>query len=1044
MEEFVQLHNHSTMSLLDGFNKPTEIVEKAKEMGHKAVALTDHGNMFGFLNFYKKAKEEGIKPIIGIEFYITDDADEKDTRQTNHLLVLAKNETGLNNLMKLISKANVDGFYYKPRIDFDWLKDYSEGLIVSSACLQGKVAQLLMDNRYEEAEKEVERYKEVFGDDFYLEIMANKIEDQVDVNEKMIDLAKYTDTKLIATNDIHYLNKEDAEAHDVMLAIGTQSLVRDRDRLSLDKDEFYFKDRETMLEDLMVNDENKQKKLEALDNTAEVAEKVSDYDIETGGLHLPNYEVPGGKTVEEHLREVCYENLFNLALEKQINVDKYKERLEHELEVINMKGFPAYFLIVADFIQWAKDQNILVGPGRGSAAGSLVSYLLGIIAVDPIEYDLLFSRFLNPERTALPDIDVDFPKDEAGRSQVMDYVNEKYGEEHVAQLCTFGTMATKAVLKDVGRALDIDYYTMNEEIAKAVPDDAGSVKEALEESETLQEYKKEYPKLFEYASKLEGKKRHQGKHASAVVITPEPVTEYTPLARVKGELVTQTEMENSEELGLLKMDFLGLKTLNIIDETIDFIHERDDLDEFGCKIPTKQNVWDIPKDNPAVYEDILQEGDTNGVFQLESYLFKQLLEKMQPEKFEHIIALLALGRPGPLDSGIVDDYIDRLHGEQRVDYPHESLEDVLEETYGLMIYQENLMKAAQVIAGFSLGKADILRRGIGKKKEKLLKKLKKEFIDGAVEKGYSEELAEEMYETIEYFAGYGFNKSHSTSYSFLAYITAYLKKFFPVEFHAAMLSWEVDKSPKDSNLYDYMSDCYQKDIDILPPDVNESGIKFTAVNGKIRQGIESINNVGNAAAREIFNKRPFDSLQDMYKKVDNQSVNKTVFENLIKAGALDGFVGEVNGLPNRNQLLKDYKQLKEEGSLKMSLFGDEMNVTTTKEDIVKMEKETMDISLTYPSKWIETKNNDTVELEGRVTDRNEIYTKNDNLMAFAELETIQESIRMVIFPTVYRENHHLFKEGVEVIVEGEKDDNSLIVNSVEYNEEGTKIEGKGA
>ena len=619
---------------------------------------------------------------------------------------------------------------------------------------------------------------------------------------------------------------------------------------------------------------------------------------------------------------------------------------------------------------------------------------------------------------------------------------DKYGQDHVAYISTFGTMATKGALKDVGRALDIDFYTMNEEVVDAVPDGAGSVEKALEESEELQAYKEEYPKLFEYAKQVEGKPRNLGTHASAVVATPEPITEYTPLARTTdsdGDVnyITQTEMHDSEELGLLKIDFLGLETLNVIEDTLDAINENYNTDELDCIVPSKDSIWEeLPLNDEAVYENIFQEADNNGVFQVESYLFTDLLRKMQPESFEHIVALVALGRPGPIDAGLVDSYIDRMHGDEKVEYAHESLEKHLKETYGLPIFQESIMAMAREIAGFSLGKADILRRGMGKKKPEVIKQMREEFVEGALEQGHSEEFANDMFDDIEKYSGYAFNKSHSTAYALVSFATAYLKHYFPAEFYAALMSAESEKSSTNSQLGEYIADCYQRGIDVLPPDINESNMQFTAVDeNTIRYGLESIKHVGGAALDNILEKRPFSSFRDFFSSVDTRKVNKTVVETLIKAGAFDS-INE-----NRNQLIDKYYYLREHGANQLSLFGDYDNdhIQTTDDDIIQMEMEALDSSVTHPCEFDLAQDKDELTISGVIDDMTEITDKNDNLMAFVDLETDVKTITVVVFTDLYTKNNDLFAIGEHMKIKGSKDGDSLLADDIELLE-GSQLE----
>lgn len=753
---FVNLHLHTEYSLLDGKCTIPGVVQKAKKYNQPAVAITDHGNLHAFVEFYKTAKKENVKPIIGIEFYIVDNMHIKKSRDMYHLIVLAKNEKGLKNINKLSTLAYLQGFYYKPRIDFNTLKEYSEGLIVLSACIAGQIPKALEQNNIKEAERITKEYQDVFGEDFYIEIQANKMPEQIAMNQKLAALARRLQIPIVATSDIHYLNKEEYAVHDAILALQTGKKIKDKDRFKFPNNQFYFKSEEEVRRDLFDTSGYEDIIDEAIKNTVEIANKCN-LELKLNELKLPIFEVPEGETLDSYLQKLAFSKLFSLYLEKDIDYKKYAKRLRDELEVIINKGYSGYFLIVQDFVQYAKENNILVGPGRGSAAGSLLSYVLGITALDPIKYGLLFERFLNPERTAMPDIDIDFDE---GRELVIKYVTEKYGKDKVAHIGSFGTMAGKQAIKDAGRVLDYDFHWINNNITKIMPEK--TIKKSLEVSEDLLFYKNKYRDLFELAEEIENKPKSFGPHPCAMLITPESVTEYVPLLERDGNITTQTEMYSCEDLGLLKMDFLGLATLDIIKNTIKFIHQRDNLNKFDF-VPTIENIYDIPLDDKNVYKKIYSNADTNGVFQCESQLFKGILKKMKPTKFEHIIALLSIGRPGPLEAGIVDDYIACLHGEKEPEYPHEDLKEVLEETFGFMIYQEQIMFTAQIISGYSLGQADILRRGVGKKKPEVIAEEKPKFIQGAINNGYSHELAEHLFELIEYFAGYGFNKSHISS-----------------------------------------------------------------------------------------------------------------------------------------------------------------------------------------------------------------------------------------------------------------------------------------
>ncbi|MGM0501777.1 MAG: DNA polymerase III subunit alpha, partial [Bacillota bacterium] len=746
MSDFIHLHNHSEYSLLDGTARIESLIEAAKQEDMPAVALTDHGVLFAAIKFYRQAQEAGIKPIIGCEVYIAADHQQKNARNKDnyHLVLLAENNQGYRNLLKLVSTAYLEGFYYKPRIDKELLREHNDGLIALSSCLAGKIEKLIQNRQFDLAKEEALEYKEIFGaDNFFLELQDHGLAEEKEVNQELIKLSAECDIPLVATNDTHYLKEEDAQAHDILLCIQTGKKVSDDNRMKFPNNQFYFKSQQEMKE--LFSDYP-----EAIANTEKIAQRC-EVEFDFDQTLLPHYEVPQGENLESYLRNLVYQG----AQEKYKEVTaEVEDRIDYELEVINQMGYPAYFLIVMDFVGYAKDNEIIVGPGRGSAASSIVSYALDITTIDPLEHDLLFERFLNPARVSLPDIDIDFCYER--RDEVIKYVTEKYGQDRVAQIITFGTMAARAAVRDVGRVLDVD-YDKTDKIAKSIY--GGTIAEALEESDELKKMYQEdneVEEVLDYADKLEGLPRHASTHAAGVVITKDELTKYTPLYQNGGEVTTQYAMDDLEALGLLKMDFLGLRNLTVIDKTLDLVQETQQVE---------LDLAEITFDDPEVFE-LLSSGHTLGVFQLESDGIRRLITKLQPEELEDVIALLALYRPGPLGSGMVDDYIARRHGEQEIEYPHSDLKEILEPTYGVILYQEQVMQIVQKIAGYSLGEADILRRIMGKKKEKLMKKHKSIFIEGnedvpgAVNNGYSRELGEELFELIEYFSGYGFNKAH--------------------------------------------------------------------------------------------------------------------------------------------------------------------------------------------------------------------------------------------------------------------------------------------
>jgi DNA polymerase-3 subunit alpha len=1056
--DFVHLHLHSQYSILDGAIKIKDLVKKAKEYGMPAVAVTDHGNMYASYELYKTCKEEGIKPIIGQEFYIAKGSrfdkhkGEEGEKGSYHLVLLAKNETGLKNLMKLSSIGFLEGFYYKPRIDKEVLEKYSEGLIALSACIQGEIPLLYLQGKEEEAKKVAKWYKELFGDDFYLEVQYHGLKEQKEANRFLIELSKKLDIELVATNDAHYLESKDWEAHDVLLCLQTGKKLSDEKRMRFPTKEFYFKNALEMLEVF--------KEIpHAVFNTLKVAEKIDDTlaPFESSGYLLPKYKVPEGYTYESFLKELAIKGLEKRFKEQGITdgetKKKYYERLEHELRIISDMGFPGYFLIVWDFINWAKKNGIPVGPGRGSAAGSLVAYAIGITDIDPLRFNLLFERFLNPERVTMPDIDVDICQE--GRDRVIQYVREKYGEDKVCQIITFGTLKTKMVIRDVARVLGIPPKEVDK-FAKLIPSDASSVEEVLEKAPEIRELAEKdetIGKLIDIAKKLQGLTRQTGVHAAGVVIAPETLTNFIPLARSKdGDVTTQYDMGQIEALGLLKMDFLGLKTLTIIDRTIKLIEER-----YGTKIePTK-----LPLDDEKTFK-LLQEGNTIGVFQLESRGMRNLMKRLKPSVFEDIIALVALYRPGPLNSGMAESYIRRKHGQEEVDYIFPELEPVLKETYGLFIYQEQIMQIANILAGYTLGEADLLRRAMGKKKKEIMEEQRSIFINRAVERGYPREKIEKLFDDIAKFAEYGFNKSHSAAYGFLAYITAYLKAHYPKELMATMMSLDFDKTDE---IVKYIKDCRENGIPVFPPDVNKSDALFSIEGEGIRFGLAGIKGVGEKAARHIVEVRKeggkFKDIYDFCERVDLKLVNRKVIESLIKAGAFDstGISRAANMviLDKAMSVAQSLQKSKSKGLL--SLFGDETKgIDREIPDVpewnerIKLEYERQSIgfylsghplleykdlilfSFNSTSEKEEWKDGQEVKLVGAITEVNVKRTQRGELWANVELSDLDGTVNLLVFPNLYKEKMELLTEGNVIVVEGEvreeEESNSIIAKDI--------------
>ncbi len=911
-KNFVHLHLHTEYSLLDGAIRCKEVAQRAAQWGMPAVAISDHGVMYGVVEFHQACKEAGVNPIIGCELYVATGGinDRSKENSMSHLLLLAENDEGYHNLVKLVSIANTDGFYYKPRVDHDLLARYSRGIIASSACLGGEIPQLIIQGDRERALDRAVMYRDIFGrENFFLEIQNNSIPQQAIVNKELIDMARKEGFPLVATNDAHYMDAEDYDWHEILLCVGTNATLDDPKRLSFETNDFYFRSADEMWD--FFGDEVP----EALENTLKIAERCNvSFDLGTRDYRLPNFDIPEGETLESSLYKAAFDGL-RLRLKGEPVPEEYEKRLEYELSVINQMGFPGYFLIIADVIKACKDRGIPIGPGRGSAAGSLVAYAMKITELDPIRYGLIFERFLNPERISMPDIDTDVS--DKGREDLLRYVVEKYGVENVSQIITFGRMKTKAAIKDVGRAMGIPYADVDR-VAKLVPDGVKSISEAVSMTPDLKEIRERDPKirkLLESASKIEGLARHCSQHAAGVVITPMPLTDLVPVRKIgENQVVTQFSMEPVEKLGLVKMDFLGLQTLSILEDALENIRAN------GKTVP---DLNGLPMDDEATFR-MLQNGDTLGVFQLESAGMRRLLKKMLPDCFEDLIAVLALYRPGPLESGMVDQYVECKHGRSSVHYLHPLLEDVLKETYGVILYQEQVMKCASTLAGYTLGGADLLRRAMGKKKVEVMNEQRAIFLKGATAQGVDSAKADEIFDIIQKFAGYGFNKSHSAAYALISYQTAYLKAHYDREFMAAYLTSQI--GAKKDVMAAYVREVRKSGIPVLPPDINQSRSAFTAAGQVIRFGLEAVGKVGSGAVEAIVKARneggPFDSLWNFLDRVDVHCLNKGVMENLIKAGSFDSIC------PNRRQLMEsfpammDYAMKKGCDGDQCSLFGE--------------------------------------------------------------------------------------------------------------------------
>ena len=905
MTEFVHLHVHTQYSLLDGAIKLPELMKRVKEFGMSAVAMTDHGNMYGAVDFQKTAKKYGVKPIIGCELYVTKepyDAEKKTDPKSYHLTALATSLQGYQNLMELNSMAWLRGLHPRtgiPRIDFELLSQYAQGLVILSGDLGGEVNQAILRGSMDEARELVSRYKELLGPDhYYLELMRNALPEQERCNQALIELGRALGVGLVATNDCHYLERQDARAHAILMSIQLGKTVDLERLMEHGLDQLYVRSPQEMAEAF-------EDVPEALANTVKIA-SMCDLEIPLGQVFLPKYKVP-----EEFKREralegldeaihAYFEHVSVLGLDQRfaefkalgIKVDEavYRERLMTEIKIIQQMDFPGYFLIVWDFINWSKEQGIPVGPGRGSGAGSLVAYAMRITNIDPLPYDLLFERFLNPERVSMPDFDIDFCMNRRG--EVINYVMQKYGEHNVGQIITYGQLKAKAVVKDVGRALGLSYAEMDR-IAKLVPEVLGiTLQQALDQEPRLAQLRKESPllnTLFEIALSLENLNRQAGMHAAGVVISEQPLWKYVPVCRgANDEIVTQFAKNEVEEAGLVKFDFLGLKTLTVITTAVDIINT-----QRKAKGLAPFDIEAIPLDDAAIYK-LISAGDTTGVFQLESSGFQELLKKLKPDCFEDIVAAVALYRPGPLGTGMVDDFIDRKHGRKAVAYPHPWLEETLKPTYGVMVYQEQVMQTARVVAGYSLGGADLLRRAMGKKKPEVMAQQKGIFVEGAKSLGVDEAKAGEIFDLMAYFAGYGFNKSHSAAYALITYQTAYLKTHYKVEFMAALMTNDRDNTDK---VVRFINEAKDMGIAVLPPDVNESQLDFSVTDGKIRFGLAAIKGVGAAVIEDVIAARasgPFKSLYDFCARVDLKKINKRTIEALVKCGAFDA-VGPASG-----------------------------------------------------------------------------------------------------------------------------------------------------
>ncbi|OQY02125.1 MAG: DNA polymerase III subunit alpha [Desulfobacteraceae bacterium 4572_130] len=1044
---FYHLHVHTEYSLLDGAIRLDALFKKVKEFNMDAVAITDHGTMFGIADFYEKAREAGIKPILGCEVYVAPRSikykTSEDNKGLNHLVLLAKDRQGYSNLCKLVSIAQLQGFYYKPRIDKELLSKYNKGLIALSACLKGDIPQNIIQGRNNEADKAAKFYLKTFGqDNFFLEIQNNGIDVQDKVNNALLDMSKRLSIPLVATNDCHYISKEDVRAHEALLCIQTGDTLNNKNRFKFDSDQLYFKSCDEMIRDF-------NHYADAIENTCKIVSKCN-VEFDEKIYHFPQYfnEEKENKNVDEVFKqkvEQGFKKKIKYLKQKNPGIDEklYKERINYEIKIILEMGFSGYFLIVADFIQYAKKNGVPVGPGRGSVAGSMIAYAMGITALDPIEHGLIFERFLNPARRSMPDIDVDFCIE--GREDIYKYVVQRYGgDDYVCQIITFGKLKARAVIRDVGRVLGIPLPEINE-IAKMIPDGVTNLKKAIEQVPQIIEKTKNSAvkqELIKISFLLEGLPRHASTHAAGVVISDKPLVKYLPLYKGKeGEILTQFDMNFVEKIGLVKFDFLGLRNLTVIKNTLKFLKNQ------SKPVPDLLNL-DM-KDKKTF--QLLSKADTVGIFQLESSGMKELISKLQPANFSDIVALLALYRPGPLDSGMADSYVERKYGRKKVQYLFPELEPILKETYGVILYQEQVMKIASVLANYSMANADDLRKAMGKKDVSMMEKQRSLFLKGAKQNNFSEKKAKQVFDLMEKFGGYGFNKSHSAAYALISFQTAYLKAHYPLEYMAALMTSEMNNT---DSVVKFMNECRIHKINVNPPDINKSDAIFTISSNAIRFGLAAVKNVGAGAIEsiiEIRNKNgKFKSIFDFCEKVNLRKVNKRVLEALIKCGAFD------STLNKRSQMMACLEEALEHGNRiqrekaddQMDLFADVEGVAPyefipkmpdikewDKNALLLLEKETLgfyitghpldeykDVIAKFTSTTIsnlnEIQEQQSVRIGGMIKPLKVIKTQKGDMMAFALLEDIQSSIEIVIFPDTYKDVQDMLLDETPVILQG--------------------------
>ncbi len=1065
-KSFVHLHNHTHYSLLDGLQKLEPMVQTVKDMGMSAVAITDHGTLSGAIEFYAAANAQGIKPIIGIETYVAarkhDQKEPGKDKPNFHLILLAMNNTGYQNLMRLSTIANLEGFYYKPRIDHDLLEKYSEGIIVLSGCMGGELADALRRDQYDQAEKIAKWYQSIFGDRYFVELQDHGNPDhpqpwdeQVSVNKKLIKLAEKLGIDCVVTSDAHYRLPDDQEAHEVLLCVQTGSFLDEEKRMSLKEFELFLADPKDIAE--------RWQKFypSAVSNTKKIAERCS-VDIELGKILIPKFPLPEGISEKQHLDLSVYRGLafryagvsesdsqdLSIAEAKKALSKEVLERAEYELGVIDQMGFNGYFLIIADFMDWGKERGIVFGPGRGSAAGSIIAYSMRITELDPLEFDLLFERFLNPDRISMPDVDIDIQ--DTRRDEVIQYCVEKYGEDRVANIVTFGKMAARNAVRDVSRVLRVPYAEADR-LAKMIPPPIQGRHIPLEKSlkdnpEMAQEYEQNEnsKRVFDLAVRLEGTIRSHGVHAAGVVIAPDDIVKFVPLEKAqKGVISTQYSMNPVEDLGLLKMDFLGLSNLTIINNTLRIIRKVYD---------TEIDISTLPLDDKKTYE-MLQKGDSTGVFQLESSGMKRYLKELQPTEFNDIVAMCALYRPGPLTAGLTDSFVRRKNGNEGVSYAHEKFKPALESTFGVLVYQEQVMRISRDVCGFSGGDADTLRKAIGKKKRDVMEKMRVQFIEGGQSfGGVPKPTMEKFWDDLMGFADYAFNKSHSACYGLIAYQTAYLKAHYPDAFMAALMTSDFDNTDR---LFIEMNECSHLGIDVLPPDINESFVEFAIVPGKsqIRFGMSAVKNVGIGAVEEILRAREegkFQSLEDFFTRINSHSVNRKAVESLIKSGAFDSFGDRSLLLNNVDAMISfSQKSQKDQDSGQTDLFGSEQGegavsvseitlkpeeASYTKAEFLQWERELMGLYLsdhplsdykelleekTHPLSSIsKSEDGKKTTIGGIINSLRVIQTKNGDNMAFVQISDMHGDIELLVFPRVYEQTAWLWAQDKVVLIEG--------------------------